>query len=62
YLNDDYSQVIIGRRKRDYVWIMSRTPSINEKDFQELVNQVVSLGYQRKDLVRVPQKWSDEPL
>ena len=26
YLSPDYSQVIIGREKRDYVWIMARTP------------------------------------
>ena len=61
YLNDDYSQVIIGRQKRDYVWIMSRTPSINETDLQELVNQVVSLGYRSEDLIRVPQRWPDGP-
>lgn len=62
YLNDDYSQVIVGRQKRDYVWIMSRSPSLNEKDLQGLINQVVSLGYQSQHLVRVPQKWSDGPL
>ncbi len=28
YLDDAYSQTIIGRNKRDYVWIMAREPSI----------------------------------
>jgi apolipoprotein D and lipocalin family protein len=27
YLNEDYDQVIIGRNRRDYAWIMARTPS-----------------------------------
>ena len=30
YLNDDYTQTIIGREKRDYVWIMARSPAIRE--------------------------------
>lgn len=58
YLNEDYSQVIVGRQKRDYVWIMSRTPLISEDDYQSLANKVKALGYQTEDLVRVPQKWS----
>ena len=32
YLTDDYSQTIIGRNKRDYVWIMARTPEIPAAD------------------------------
>ena len=32
YLSDDYGQTIIGRSKRDYVWIMARRPSIPEEE------------------------------
>lgn len=28
YLADDYSRTIIGRTKRDHLWIMARTPSL----------------------------------
>ena len=28
YLSEDYSQTVVGRSKRDYVWIMARTPTI----------------------------------
>ena len=28
YLSDDYQQTIIGRSKRDYVWIMARDPAL----------------------------------
>ncbi|MDB4849713.1 lipocalin family protein [bacterium] len=50
YLDDDYQQTIIGRNNRDYVWIMSRTPTISQEDYLNLVAQVVSLGYDIGDL------------
>src|SRR5690606_8585824 len=36
HLNDDYTQTIIGREARDYVWIMARTPVIPEADYSAL--------------------------
>lgn len=38
YLKPDYSQTIIGREARDYVWIMARTPQIPEADYQPWSN------------------------
>jgi apolipoprotein D and lipocalin family protein len=57
YLNDDYSQTVIGRNKRDYVWIMARTPAIPEADYELLVEFVDSVGYDIAGLQRVPQLW-----
>jgi apolipoprotein D and lipocalin family protein len=57
YLDDDYSQTVIGRQDRDYVWIMARTPTISDSDYDELVTFVESLGYDISKLVRVPQRW-----
>jgi apolipoprotein D and lipocalin family protein len=34
YLSEDYSLTVIGRTKRDYVWIMARAPSISEDLFR----------------------------
>ena len=36
YLNSDYSQTVIGRSKRDYVWIMARGPKMPEKDYERI--------------------------
>ncbi|MBD3647291.1 MAG: lipocalin family protein [Pseudomonadales bacterium] len=47
YLDPDYQHTIIGRNKRDYVWIMARTPGIPEARLQELIDIVVALGYER---------------
>jgi apolipoprotein D and lipocalin family protein len=56
YLSDDYSQVIIGRKARDYVWLMARTPQISDTDYQALVQKTKDLGYDLKDLRKVPQQ------
>jgi apolipoprotein D and lipocalin family protein len=57
YLDSDYRTVIIGRSKRDYVWIMSRTPVIADQEYDRLKARVGALGYITKDLRRVPQQW-----
>jgi apolipoprotein D and lipocalin family protein len=58
YLSSDYTQTVITRDKRDYVWIMARTPSIPEADLDRLKEFVGSQGYDVSKLQRVPQ----EPL
>jgi apolipoprotein D and lipocalin family protein len=60
YLDDDYSTTIIGRQKRDYVWIMARRPEIPEEQYEMLLDFVESLGYVRSDVQRVPQRWQVE--
>lgn len=60
YLSDDYGQTVIGRRKRDYVWIMARTPQIPETRYQELVQIVGNHGYDISELRKVPQQPLDE--
>ncbi len=57
YLDEDYSQTIIGRRKRDFLWIMARTPSIPEEDYRQLVEFSASIGYDTSKIQRVPQRW-----
>lgn len=54
YLNDDYSQTIIGRSKLDYVWIMARTPSIPESDLEDIKKQLAGMGYDISKLRMVP--------
>ena len=58
YLTEDYSQTVISRTKRDYVWIMARTPQISESDYQRMVDHVEASGYDLNLLRKVPQQWS----
>jgi apolipoprotein D and lipocalin family protein len=57
YLNEDYSVTIIARNKRDYVWIMARSPNIADDEYNELVDIVIAAGYDISKLRRVPQQW-----
>jgi apolipoprotein D and lipocalin family protein len=56
YVNDDYTQTIVGREARDYVWIMARTPAIPEQDYQALVAMVAREGYDVAKLEKVPHR------
>ena len=55
YLNEDYTQTVIGRNRRDYVWIMARTPSIPEADYDAIIDLVTDLGYDAEKIRQVPQ-------
>jgi apolipoprotein D and lipocalin family protein len=57
YLAPDYSQTIIGRNKRDFVWIMARTPTITDEDYAKLEELIASMGYDTSKLQKVPQQW-----
>jgi apolipoprotein D and lipocalin family protein len=57
YLDDDYSRTVIARNKRDFVWLMARTPAISDSDYGELVDLIESLGYDISKLRKVPQQW-----
>jgi apolipoprotein D and lipocalin family protein len=60
YVSDDYSQTIIGRNKRDFVWIMARTPSIPDEDFFNHAQMIREQGYDTSKLKLVPQRWDPE--
>jgi len=57
YLSEDYSTTIIGRNKRDYVWLMARTPEMSGTDYEKAVQFISAAGYDITQLKRVPQKW-----
>ena len=57
HLADDYSQTIVAREARDYVWIMARRPTNPDADYRRLVDIVAQLGYDVSRLRKVPQRW-----
>jgi apolipoprotein D and lipocalin family protein len=61
YLAPDYSQTVIGREKRDYVWIMARTPRIPDADYDRLVGFVAAQGYDVSKIRRVPHRDRSTP-
>jgi apolipoprotein D and lipocalin family protein len=59
YLKSDYSQTIVARDARDYTWIMARTPTIRQADYDELLARVKAMGYPVSKMRKVPQAWPE---
>lgn len=58
FVDADYQQTIVARSKRDYVWLMARTPTISDTDYQTRLRQIEALGYDMSKIRRVPQQTS----
>ena len=56
HVDAQYTETIIARSARDYVWIMARTPTLDEPRYAALVDKVKAMGYDISKLVKVPQR------
>ncbi len=54
YVDPAYKYTIIGRTKRDYVWIMAREAKIDDSDLQRLISIAVEEGYDRSLIQVIP--------
>ena len=54
-LAPDYSRTIVGRSKRNYVWLMSRQPSLPAPELAAAIEKIRALGYDTAKLRMVPQ-------
>lgn len=59
YVSPDYQRTIIGREKRDNVWVMARTPQVSAMELEELKSRVAREGYDMAGFARVPQQWPE---
>ena len=57
YLDEDYSVTVIGRNKRDYVWIMARESAIDDFHYERIVRLIGEMGYDTREVKKVPQQW-----
>lgn len=57
YVDDAYRTTIIGRQKRDYLWIMARQPELSEATLDRLIGIAADRGYDISRIQRVPQRW-----
>jgi len=56
YIDPEYQFTIIGRTKRDYVWLMARQAVIGEDDYKRLLSIIEQEGYDLDKLRLVPQQ------
>ena len=56
HLTPDYGVTVIGRERRDYLWLMARTPQISEAAYQVALDVAAREGYDLSRVERVPQQ------
>jgi apolipoprotein D and lipocalin family protein len=57
FLDEDYQLTVIGRNKRDYVWVMARHWEISEAEYEAMKELIAKAGYDITQLQKVPQQW-----
>jgi apolipoprotein D and lipocalin family protein len=57
-LAPDYSYSVVGDEKRDYLWILSRTPLMDEAKYQQALNAAAAQGFDVSRLVKTKQSES----
>lgn len=55
YVDEHYQYTLIARNKRDYLWLMARQPTVNQKTLNQLVTLAADLGYDVSKIRMVPQ-------
>ena len=51
-LDPEYRTAMVGTPDRRYLWILSRTPQLEEPTYRRLVERAQDLGYSVSDLIR----------
>lgn len=55
YVSPDYQTALVGYPGRDYGWILSRQPRMDEATYTSLLDRLSALGYDRTMFRRIPQ-------
>jgi apolipoprotein D and lipocalin family protein len=51
-LGNDYEYAVVGTPNRKYLWILSRTPQMDDKLFSQLIELAKSKGFDIENLIR----------
>lgn len=54
-LADDYSYAMVGAPNREYLWILSRTPKMDQATYDKLVAQAKAQGFPVDQLIKTDQ-------
>jgi apolipoprotein D and lipocalin family protein len=55
-LGNDYDYAVVGTPNRKYLWILNRTPQMDDKLYSLLIEYVKSKGFDVSKLIRTRQK------
>lgn len=54
-LDADYQLAAVSEPKREYLWVLSRTPEVNPKAYEALLARLEKKGFDLKKLEKTPQ-------
>jgi apolipoprotein D and lipocalin family protein len=54
-LGERYEYSVVGEPSRNYLWILSRTPSMDDSTYQDILRRLPASGYDPRKLVRTTQ-------
>ncbi len=54
-LDSNYQYAAVGDPKREYLWILSRAPEMNDATYQNILRRVEVMGFNPGKLVKTPQ-------
>lgn len=55
-LDDDYTYAVVGHPNRNYLWILSRTPQIDENTYNQIIGRIQQKGFNINNLQRTTQQ------
>jgi apolipoprotein D and lipocalin family protein len=53
-LGEDYEYSVVGEPRRKYLWILSRSPEMDEGTYTAILNRLPEKGYDPSRLIRAP--------
>jgi apolipoprotein D and lipocalin family protein len=55
-LGDDYEYAVVGHPSRKYLWVLSRTPEMDENVYSEILARLQKQGYDISKLIKTDPK------
>jgi apolipoprotein D and lipocalin family protein len=52
---ENYSYAVIGEPSREYLWILARSPKLDDPTLQNIFEKVISKGYDIKNIIMTKQ-------
>lgn len=58
-LDPEYRWVVVGEPRRRYLWILSRSPRMNDADYRKALEVIAAAHYDPSLLIKTPQSASE---
>jgi len=55
-LGENYEYAVVGHPNRNYLWVLSRTPEMDEDVYSEILSRLEKQGYDTAKLFKSPQQ------